>query len=117
MDTWSLDHYLAGVLYPALRHMARNAHACPMWIVEEYNLDADEYGAPVNFEEGLECWKGWLNDKAEWFEWYYRDEIDIVPGMTDTQKREVIDFYERKMKTFKTVVLRNFFEHFDSLWD
>jgi len=117
IDTWSLDHYLAGVLAPALRHMAREAHGCPTWICEEYNLPVDEHGSPVDFEYALTRWKDWLTETADWFEWYHKDEIDLVPGMTDAAKREVIAFHEKKMQTFKTIILPAFVRHFDSLWD
>lgn len=117
MDTWSFDHYLAGVLAPSLKHMAKVAHGYPQWICEEYNLETDEHGWAKDPDTAIGCWRLWLWDMGNWFEWYYKDEITLREGMTDVEKREVIEFYEKRMKTFKTIILPSFFKHFESLWD
>jgi len=112
MDTWSLDHYLARTIGPALRHMAEHAHGHPLWVIEEYNLlDPDDHAV------ALEAWKSWLIDKAEWFEWYAADEIGFTLDMSAEQKSQLLDFHEKKLDTFKLLVLPDFARHFDSLWD
>lgn len=112
-DTWSFDHYLAEVIASALRHMAKHAHGVPYFIFEE-NPELDE---EKHHNLALLIWKRWLTDKAEWFAWYAKDEIGFDPDMTDEQKSQALDFYDKKEKHFLEVVLPDFGKRFPNLWD
>jgi hypothetical protein len=113
-DTWSFDHYLADVIAPALEYMAEHTHGVPPFIFEENNLD------PENVEDskhGMYLWRQWLYNKARWFRWYSKDEIGFRENMTDEEKSQALDFYEKQEKHFLEVVLPDFGKRFQNLWD
>jgi hypothetical protein len=113
-DTWSFDHYLSDVIAPALEYMAENVHGVPGFIFEEHNLDYE------NAEDGkyaLFLWKQWLYDKARWFRWYSKDDIGLNDRMTDEEKSQALDFYEKQEKYFYEVVIPDFGKRFANLWD
>lgn len=115
-DVWSLDHYLCRVIAPALRQIAANTHGYPPFILDDRPdlLDAD---GTVNDDKALEAWKHWLIEKATWFEWYHREELNLSPDMTDDQKYAALNLYERQHDNFQQKVLADFGLHFESLWD
>lgn len=115
-DTWSYDHYLCRTLAPALRHMAAHAHGHPLWIADNR---PDLVGADGEMltDKCMEAWQHWLIEKASWFEWYERDELNLSEDMTDGQKLAALDLWERQEKNFREVVLVDFVQHFGSLWD
>jgi len=116
VDTWSYDHYLAETIAPALRHMAARAHGYPMFILENRPDLLDEDGT-ANDDKALEAWQHWLIEKAGWFEWYHREELNLSADMTDNQKTAALDLYERQHNNFQDKVLADFGKHFESLWD
>ncbi len=116
VDTWSYDHYLARTIPGALRRLAQYTNGYPPFILDDRPdlLDAD---GTVNDTKAFEAWQHWLIEKATWFEWYAREDMNLEPGMTDDQKHAAIDLYERQHKQFQEVVLVDFSKHFESLWD
>lgn len=111
-DTWALDTYLCYILAGALRHLAKHSHGCPTDIYEVWG------------DRGFEIWKDWLLEKAEWFEWRYKDEDGtsndkgwITPGMSDQEKKARIDAYGAKLEKFYDEVLPNFIKRWGNLWD
>ena len=117
MDTWSLDRHVFRVLAQGMRILAKDPRGYPMWIPEEYNLGTDEHGEAVNTDEAVECWTSWLNDYAEWLEWYLDDNLNITPDSTEAEKVAAINAYDKKYAAFKTVVLPHIMKHIDSMWD
>ena len=117
MDTWSFDHYLATVMARGFRMLAEKPNGVPMFIAEEYNLDTDENGGPVDIDKAVQCWQDWLINRAEWLEWYVKDEVGITPEMSDFEKTAALNKWDIKYKTFKTVILPDIAAHFDALWD
>lgn len=117
MDTWGFDHYLASIMARGFRELAKNAHGCPYFIVEEYGLDADEHGGPVDIDKAVQCWQDWLLHKAEWLEWYVADDLPLTEGMTQEEKVAVLNAYDKKQATFHKFVLPNIARNFGSLWD
>jgi len=115
-DIWSLDHYLCMVIAPALRQLAENKHGYPPFILEDRPDLLDEDGT-VNDDKALEAWQHWIIEKATWFEWYHREELNLSPDMTDDQKYAALNLYERQHKNFQENVLADFGRHFESLWD
>lgn len=110
MDTWNFDRYMAGVTAGGLRHLAETATGFPHFILEEYDLEeGDDEGA-------LESWKHWLNDKAEWFEWYKADEMNLPINGTKAEVQFALDSFDKKMETFKRVILADFGRRYESLW-
>lgn len=115
-DTWSFDHYLCTVIAPGLRQLAANSHGYPPFILDNRPDLLKEDGEPDD-EKALEAWQHWLIEKATWFEWYHREELNLHPDMTDDQKLAALDLYERQHKNFQETVLADFGRHFESLWD
>jgi hypothetical protein len=112
-DTWSFDHYLARVTAQGLRRMAENAHGVP-WFIFEDNPHLDEKD---HHNLALLLWKKWLTDKAEWFEWYDAEDIGLHPSMTDLEKKQALDFWDKREKHFNEVVLPDFYKRWGNLWD
>jgi hypothetical protein len=106
-DLWSFDLYISGVLAGGLRQLAARAH-----------------GYPCDFPGGFDGWQLWLREKADWFEWYCKDEDGtseelgwIDPTLTTAEKRRRMDAYNHKMEQFFNQVLPDFCTHFGGLWD
>lgn len=106
-DTWSFDTYLAEVMAGGLRQLATN-----------------KTGYPCDFPGGADGWKQWLIGKAEWLEWYAKDEDGtsddkgwINPALSKEEKHARIDAYSSKMKQFHEEVMPDLGKHFGSLWD
>ena len=116
VDVWSYDHYLARTIAPALRHLASTTHGYPPFILDDRPdlLDAD---GTVNDDKAFEAWQHWLIEKASWFEWYHKEELNLSPDMTDDQRLAALDLYEKQYKNFHDVVLADFGRHFGALWD
>lgn len=115
-DVWGFDHYLASVIAPALRQMAERTNGYPPFILEHHPELLDEDGT-VNDDKAMEAWQCWLKEKASWFEWYHREELNLSPNMTDDQKYAALNLYERQHKNFQEKVLVDFGMHYESLWD
>ena len=115
-DIWSYDKYLCRTIAPALRQLAEDSHGFPPFILDDRPdlLDAD---GTVNDDKAYQAWQHWLIEKATWFEWYEREDLNLSPDMTDDQKLAAIGLYERQHKQFQEVVLADFGKHFESLWD
>jgi hypothetical protein len=104
-DLWSFDYHLARVIAGGLRDLAERAH-----------------GYPCDFPGEHEGWQAWLRDKAEWFEWYKRDEPDpendwTADGITADERRRRIQAHHAKMDRFFNEVLPDFGKYFGALWD
>lgn len=117
MDTWSLDRHVFRVLARGMRILAKDPHGVPMFIAEEYNLETDENGGPLNIDVAVECWQDWLNGNAEWLEWYLSDDMGITPEMNEFQKVAALNAYDKKYETFKTIILPGIMKHIDAMWD
>lgn len=113
-DVWGTDHYLARLISMMLRDLAKRPNGTPMFIIEREGLDPY---APNDTDHTVKLWAAWLNDKAEWFEWYAADDIVFGLDMTDQEKLVVLDNYDKKYTHFKQQVFPDFVKHFDSLWD
>jgi hypothetical protein len=101
---------------PALRHLAKTTHGYPPFILDGRPDLLDAQGV-VNDDAAHEAWQLWLIEKATWFEWYAREELNLSPDMTDDQKNAALDLYERQHRNFQENVLADFGRHFESLWD
>lgn len=110
MDTWSFDRYLAGVTAGGLRQLAATAKGYPHFILEEYGIEDNDDA------EALAAWKDWLVDRAEWFEWYQADEMNLPENGTKAEVQFALDSFDKKMETFKNVILADFGRHYDALW-
>ena len=106
-DVWSFDTYLAGVMAGGLRELA-----------------AHNIGHPCDFPGGADGWNAWLLDKANWLEWYHKDEDGvsddkgwIAPHLTQEQKSHRINTYHTKMQQFFNEVMPDIGKHFGHLWD
>jgi hypothetical protein len=113
LDVWGLDHYVARVLAGSLRHLAKTCHGSPNEFYDEANVG----------HEGHK-WRAWLNDKADWFDWYYKDEDGASDDkgwvrwdLSDEERSRRIKAHENKMEEFQTVVLPDFIKYFRNLWD
>lgn len=110
-DTWNLDSYLAEVLAGSLRHLAHRHFGC----THEF-WDAEAKGDETH------RWREWLLDKADWFEWYYRDK-DGISDDTDwanlprEEVRRRIQVHNAKMDRFHNEVLADFGKHWGNLWN
>lgn len=113
-DTWGTDHHLARVTAGMLRHMAEIAHGFPMDILEIAGVDNE---TEAGHEYGIQIWKKWLTDKAEWFEWYAEDDLGFWPEMTEEERMTALNLYEKKCDHFRGMVLPDFYKHFETLWD
>jgi hypothetical protein len=116
-DTWSFDHYLSRVIAAGLREMAKKPHGVPQFIMDEYAIEAAASDLPCDVDRACEYWQAWLIDKAEWFEWYVNEDVGMRPDMTNEERLQALDFWDKKYDKFKKEILPDFFEHFDSLWD
>ena len=116
MDAWSLDRHVLAVLARGMRELAKKPYGVPMFIADEYMLEKDEHGGPVDVDKAVECWQHWLTRYAKWLEWYVADEINFTEGMSDAQKTAALDAYTKKYETFKSVVLPHIMAHVDDLW-
>jgi hypothetical protein len=96
--------------------MAKHANGYPMFIVE-YRPDLVDAHGQVDDKRAMEAWHYWLIEKATWFEWYEREELNLTASMTDEQRLAALDFYERQHRNFQENVLADFGKHFESLWD
>ncbi len=121
-DTWGLDHYIARILADALPHLATNVHGYPPEFYPDGGLKS-EYTREES-DAAFDAWIKWLYDKAEWFDWYAKDDDGIsddrgwiTPGMSKEEKHRRIEAHNAKMKEFYEVVLPDFIKHFGSLWD
>ena len=124
---WSLDHYLASVLAPALRQLADETHGIPVEFLKKFGYSYDpETGkeTPGDSDRAFVAWKLWLRDKANWFEWYHLDEDGVSDdkgwidsALSDEEKSRRISAHLAKMERFLTVEMPDFVNHFGSLWD
>lgn len=117
MDIWSLDRHVFRVLSRGMRLLAKNPQGYPMWIPEHYNLGVDDNNAAINTDEAVDCWKSWLNDQADWLDWYLADDIGFTPESSEAERIAAINEYDKKYNTFKTIVLPHIMQHIDSMWD
>lgn len=117
IDTWSLDRHVFTVLARGMRELAKQPHGVPTFIAEEYGLDTDDHGTPVDFDHAVECWQHWLTRYAGWLEWYVADEIGLTEDMNELQKASMLNAYDKKYMTFKGVVLPHIMKHVESLWE
>lgn len=123
-DLWSLDHYLAFILKDALRDLADTTHGWPGRPPEPFWVEmTPEQQAEFPFET-FEQWKDWLKDKAEWFDWYWRDDDGIEgdtnwidDNLSEEERKRRIDVHIAKMTRFQKEVLPDFIKHFSGLWD
>lgn len=106
-DTWSFDTYLSEVIAGGLRELAEYGH-----------------GYPCDFPGEFEGWQAWLREKADWFEWYAKDEDGtsdelgwIRKDLTREERRARMDAYQAKMDKFFNEVLPDFCKYFGNLWD
>lgn len=97
-----------------LRHMAEIAHGFPMHILEIAGVDNEP---EAGHEYGIQIWKKWLTEKAEWFEWYAEDDLGFWPEMTEEERMTALGLYEKKCDHFRGTVLPDFYKHFETLWD
>ena len=121
-DTWSFDHYLARVIAEGLRHLDQVKHGVPNEFCPGWPDRYDHTSAELDVASA--AWSAWLQDKANWFEWYWRDEDGmsdgtnwIDPEIPDDEKKRRIDSHMAKLKHFYEVVLPEFGKYFGALWD
>jgi len=122
-DTWSFDHYLAGVLAGGLRHLADHHHGVPVGFGAP-PLDGDSGWTREECDEADRLWTAWLREKADWFDWYHRDEDGtegdtnwVDADLSDEVRRQRIDAHCAKMQVFLTEVLPDFVKFWPNLWD
>ncbi len=122
-DTWGLDHYLSGVLAGSLRYLAYHHHGVPGDFVERHlRIPGDTDSLDIDAADYE--WTQWLLDKAQHFDWYYRDEDGtsdelgwIRPDLSKEELSRRIHAHTEKMEKFYNVILPEFIRHFGSLWD
>lgn len=121
-DVWGLDHYLAGVMAGGLRRLADTHHGFPVDFLPGYQTRWEH--AREETDAASLAWEWWLLDKAEWFDWYARDE-DGTTGDTNWIDRDLsteeisrrIAAHQDKMQRFHDEVMVDFGRRFGSLWD
>jgi len=99
IDTWGYDHYLASSIAPALRHLAKYKHGVPGVFMSDMGFDDDKV------DEAADAWTKWLNEKADWFDWY------------TINNNQYSDEYRIKYTEFTEKVLPNFVKYWGCLWD
>lgn len=121
-DSWSFDTYLAGVMAQAFRHLAKYHHGCPARFLPGFPEQLEHTQEEV--DQGCETWKQWLLDKAEWLEWYHKDEDGhtgdtnwINPEIPENIKSQRIDAHHKKLVQFYNEVMVDIAKHWGNLWD
>lgn len=101
-DTWGFDYYLAEVITKVMRELRQNIQGCPMEFAYPEGFDHE----PIDIEEACENWGKVLEQIAEGFEIYTKDEWWHV----DNPDKEA---EHAKIEEAKQL----FIKHFGSFWD
>lgn len=102
-DTWSFDHYMAGVIAGGLKHLAEHTHGWPGYHPVEVAGSYEEQDKVRPHFETFEEWQAYLRETAAWFESYANDDT--------------LDWSLERYEEFTKRILPKFIAFWGSYWD